>query len=176
MAEVSTVVRTRILDRLADSLSGWNAQAAAVAAGLGIDALSIDFGATSQQFYQTYIAAEAIEVSAPKRYPLASLYVVRSENRQIHQDILFSGLVTAGFDVHITWPANHPPKAGELQADLVESTMIRLFNDSEWQGAFEAPACFLGQIQISRTPVTVGSKNWRQTIQSRLTWQVDLLG
>jgi hypothetical protein len=165
-----------MMDRLSDPDFGWNAQSTLIADSMGVEALSIDFGATSQQFYQAYISAEAVEASAPKRYPLASLFAIRSENRNINQGQLFSGLVTVGFDVHITWSANHPPKLGEVQADLVESTMIRLFNDSEWQGAFEAPACFLGQIQILRTPITVGAKHWRQTIQSRLTWQVDLLG
>lgn len=175
MPAISKPVRDAIRDRLADPVQGFNARHAAAAGAAGVPAISIDWEATSKQFFQGYLSPEQIEETTAFRYPAFVLYTARAANQNRAKHHNFSGLVDAYLDVHLSQTAGKALPDFETALDTLEDVLFALFSSCEWTAAYTKPLCFSGQIETQRLPVAMDGRNWRQTLRLRMIFNVDQL-
>lgn len=173
MAEISRAVREAMGRRLADAATGFNAKLAAVASTYGIQPFTIDWSATSKNFFRGFIDPNDVDDSTPSRYPLVMLYSITSSNDHDSMPRVFSGKVTLGLDFHVTWKQGNALKNFEDLGDAIEDAVYAVFSDGNWPQLWGAQyACQTG-ITLSKRPVESGGEHWRQTISFRLVFQVD---
>ena len=129
-------IRPAIAARLSDAQAGYNAvmQGLAVNAGLGLPP-QIDFS-SAKNFFQAYCDPELLEENTPFDFPLMLLYHITSVNQTANSArekwSTFDGNVTFGIDVCHSWNMETVDAAiFENTADLVEATMIEVFNSHD---------------------------------------------
>jgi hypothetical protein len=172
MSEISRKVREAVLLRLSDPTSGFNANLAAVASTYGIQPFSVDWSATSKNFFRGFLDPNDVDESTPSRYPLVMMYAITSTNRNLQKFALFSGEVILGLDFHITWRAGNALRNFEDLGDAIEDAVYKTLNGTDFQ-AWGAPLTYNGQISLAKRPLELAGEHWRQTLSFRLTLQVD---
>jgi hypothetical protein len=169
---ISKTVRDAIRERLADAESGFNAVLASLAPDYGVIAFDIDWTADSRNFFQGALHPDQLEQSSPSRYPLAVLYTMASQNRNLRKFAVFSGTINACLDVHLSWRGGNAQKDFESLADAVEETVYRVFNSPDWAPSYNA-AIYNGDLTVQRRPLEMAGQHWRQTLSFRLTFEAD---
>ena len=176
MAQISKRVREAVILRLADATDGLNARFAAIASAYGINdpsKYSIDFATGSKQFFQGFLGPDDIESTTPLKYPLVCLYSAGSSNQNLQKFTRFSGVVTIGLDIHVTWRKSSAMQSFEDLGDAFEDSVIGLLNDPTWAASYGAPIAYNGEISFQKTPLVLEGENWRQSLLFRLIFQVD---
>jgi hypothetical protein len=175
MAQISKAVRDAVITRLADPADGLNARFAAIASDYGITdptRQSIDFAPNSKQFYRGYLGPDDIDDTSPAKYPIAVLFSTGASNENSQKFSLFSGTLTLGLDIHITWRKANAIQNFEDLGDAFEDAVISLFNDPTWAASYGAPIAYNGQISLQKTPLVLLGENWRQSLLFRLVFEV----
>jgi hypothetical protein len=94
MAGFRKTARGLVRDALADSVTGFNAQLAAIAGAYGVPAFEIVWTQPSDNFAQSYIDDSVMEeVSSVRRYPACFIYCGRAEDERRVKGRVFSGTV-----------------------------------------------------------------------------------
>lgn len=170
MPQISKAARDAVRARLADGTAGFNAQLAAIAGAYGITPFLVD---VNRNLFESFVHPDAIEAASPVKGPVFCLYSMSSVNQNLNKFGLFSGVVTIGLDVHLSYSAGNTLKNADALADAVEDAMVRVFNAADWAGAYTEPLAYNGEIALQRRPLEMAGQHWRQTLSFRLTFQVD---
>jgi hypothetical protein len=98
---------------------------------------------------------------------------VSARNANLNKFNEFSGTVQLGLEFHFSWPESRALSNFDEIADLTEVTLLGIFHSDTWPAAYTRPLSFNGDIEMQRTPVVMASKHWRQTMATRMTFEVD---
>ena len=171
MSQISKRVRDAVQWFLANPTTGFNQAIAATASDGSFNAFQINFGAKSKNFFLGQIDPLEIESTTPAQFPVMCLYVVGSANTNKQKFCLFSGEVTIGIDVMVSWKSS----AGNIDFDTIpsaiEDAIYSVLNTADF-GSWNIPSSYNGIISIARGPIDKGAEHWIQTLSARLTVEV----
>ena len=135
------------------------------AAELEVHVPTVDFSSATN-FFQAYCDPELLEENTPFEFPLVLLYSMGSVNKSPSSERekwrTFDGTVVFGIDVCHSWNAETvDPTIFENTADLVEATMIEVFNTHDPAKALvwtPPNVRYAGVIRHQKFPITLAAK------------------
>lgn len=169
-----------VLARLSDPLEGFNAtfnDNAATFDGVAAN-MAIDFtSAPSKNFVLGDVDPSDFEQTSPFTYPMLTLFATRVRNTNRVKFNTFSGIVTCGFNVFVTWRNNNVKRDFESYAHAVTSTGLWIMNrarlsepsDQDWG----LNVVYNGDVEVVRSAVKPGKDNWFKQIGFQMTFEVD---
>lgn len=170
---ITRYVRAAAKAYLADPTSGFNATLASIAATHGVTAFTIDWSATSKQFWEAYLTPDDVDESAASKYPMAFLHGVASDNSHDSLPRTFSGSVDLALAFWFTDRATSAPRTLEPLCDAVEDAVNAMFADGNWPQLWGASNAVMVRCPSQRARLDTGGEHWRASIVFRLTFQVD---
>ncbi|MCC6591605.1 MAG: hypothetical protein IT168_33270 [Bryobacterales bacterium] len=127
-----------------------------------------------RQFFQGQIDPDALDGSTATSYPLVILYTTEATNDGVEKFRKFSGSVEAHLWFIWTWRQGNAIPNFEEIGDLTEDTLVEVFHSRAWLGSIGNGVVYNGEFSCSRGPVTAAGEHWRQAIQARLRFGVDV--
>lgn len=176
MSQISNLVRGASLSKLADSVTGFNANiVAAIATGnYGTEpATAIDFVSIGKSFFVGQLTPGEIDDSTPSVYPMGFIYTTRTRSTKAQKFNLFSGMVEIGLEFVVEWPQSRATPNFELRGELYEDAVIKTFNDPSFTPFLPVTVSYDGDITMSRSKVSEAGENWQQTFIFRLAFAVN---
>jgi hypothetical protein len=181
MVKVTRVARAAARARLADETTGFNPLLAAALADMNIETpanwrLPVDFSTdASRSFFMADIAPEDFAVSTAHTWPLVTLFAVSAANANRAKFHAFSGPVTLGLNVHVTWPGTKALVEMEAVCDAIEETVFAAFNAkaiAEWAMEADHRLVYNGDLTVQRGRMARAAESWRQDLFGRLSLDV----
>jgi hypothetical protein len=165
---ISKLIREACRTRLADDNLGLNAN---IAAALP-DYDDIDMAVVTVEewtpgggsFLYGRVPPDAIERSSVLKYPLITVDTLRTGGQSMVMSAVFTGIVEAVIDVHLSWPDSDALMDFSSYGDIVEDSMFLTMNNP---GALVVGSRYncVGKLLLTRGPIVYGSgQNWRQTL------------
>jgi hypothetical protein len=175
MAVITHSVRTVLLNRLADSTTGFNALLSTVSAELGVTPFAIDFSSGSENFFQAFVDPAVLEVSTSIAYPAIAVYTTALECTNAQKGQLFSGTVTMNVDIHLGHVKEDVSYDMETRMDAAEEAVIRCLNMHSSQQSWAGTGVFhSGRLTRTRYPLAPSSiGDWRQTSRLIFTFETN---
>ena len=172
MSQISKKVRDSLKTVLSDATTGFNANLAAIESAYGITAFTVDWGATSDNFFQSNVSPESLEeANVVEHQTTVFLYSVASSNLSRTKPSQFSGDVTVNLDFWIRHAGAEIPNDSESLADAIEDAAITAMQHPT--APWPDPVTQGGLIRFDRGPLLIGAENWRQLVRVVLTVQLD---
>ena len=156
------VVRDTFKAALSAETDGFNAQLAAIASDYDVNPFSIDWATNSENFIQSYIAPEKVDVSGLIKFPGAVLYTSRGvDDNKGPKGTRWGGQILAHFDVYLRfralddpqWDGNQIPESADTEsmADAVDVSVVAAVRAAS--SNFQTAGLILAGINSSREPV-----------------------
>jgi hypothetical protein len=163
--KVSQQVLDAMYARLSSPTTGFNPSIVSQAAKYGIPAnfVSIDWSATSQNFYFDQIDSELLEASSPIQYPFSCLYILDSAFTGTQKFVQFSGIIRCIFEVNLSWISAKGMQNREVYPNCVEDVVFDVINRVENQN-WPEPLVYNGGIQCKRGRTIFGAQNWKKKL------------
>lgn len=180
--QISRAARTRIQARLADVATGFNPYLVAAMADASLATpigwkLPINFGAPSFNFFQADLTADELDETTNVTYPVITLFATGLVEQNLEKFRLFSGAVTFGLNVFLSWKSGRALPDFETAIDCVEEALLRTFNGSPVSAwATDDQLVYNGEISCQRSGLSKATENWYQALASRLTVEVHTNG
>ncbi len=188
---ISKAALDAVFFRLTANNEGFNETYNALASSYGVPAnMSIVFSPTppapSPNFSRGNVSPlDIVETSAVK-FPYVTLFVDRIFNENTQKFHQFSGVVSVGLAVLLSWPEGRVLPDFESQAACVEETVVTIMNrarnahpgDQDW-GDLEgsgADIVYNGELEGTRSRVERGNQFWSQLLLFRMTFEVHSRG
>jgi len=172
VAQISQRVLAAIKSRLVAGSGGFNQLMISQARAYGLEPfLTIDFSATSTNFFLAQVAPDLLEQTAIFTYPLLCLYILESEVTNDQKFQTFSGAVRAIIDVYLSYKNIRGKQDHESYASCVEDVVIDIMNREANQN-WGNPLVYNGDIRCKRGPLLFAAENWRQRVGFSLLFGV----
>jgi hypothetical protein len=176
MPQVSYLVRQQVVARLSNPTTGFNFWLAAACATQtpAPTPFVIDWTASSTNFWQSNISAEALDESSPDEGTLCMVYGegFRNQTGTVQKFAVFSGTLEIEVCFELGWPQSNAPNDTEGLADATDDAMIQTFNSAAYFGAFSNGVIYNGLIDGGRGPLRPSGEGWRQRLPYRLTFEL----
>lgn len=175
MSQITKLVLDKLIERLAESSVGFNANHAAVAATYGVEPVVIDFDfGASHSLFKGGVQNEAWLRAAGLVFPAMTVYPRSSAHQAIMKAHVFSGRVYLGVSVWLEWLKDRS-RLQDFTAgygaveDAMYATIQTMANMGHWVGAM-IYANDLGCVPGALAQDENG--NWFQGIHFSLSFQV----
>lgn len=187
---VGAAVLAQLFSRFSDSVSGWNATFNALAPFYGVPAdMAIDFvGAQgrSKNFVKANIRPDDWISTSSFEFPLLALFIKQSRNENLQKFMQFSGTVTAGIMVLLSFENARVVIDFDSIASCVEETIYTVMNrarisspgDQDWNNLLDGvgDVVYNGDVDVIRMPLARGDEMWGLPISASAEFQVDQKG
>lgn len=162
--KVSQAVQDAAFSRISDPVTGINPGIATNCALYSLpNFLTIDFSATSNNFFQCQIEPELFETSGIIKYPCAALYTLESAETNTQKFNQFSGTIRSILEINLSWAQIKGLQNFERYCNCLEDVVFDVYNrvaNQNWPN----PLVYNGQIQCKRGPARFGGNNFKQKI------------
>ncbi len=176
MPLISQVVRTFVLERLADTIDGFGFWVADAAQDYVIDPFVLERGTN---LFVGQLAADDIEASDSAVYPMATVWSQNTNQGRPPQTItpnLFAGPVVTVVDFWTSFAGTAVPDDAESYLDLVEDAMYETFNRQDYFSKTPPEVNYNNEMDSTRFPLGFGGENWRQQSRFVLTHRLYTMG
>jgi hypothetical protein len=180
MVKVTRVARAAARARMADEDTGLNPLLVASLADMSITTpvnwrLPVDFSNASRNFFMADITPEDFQSSTAFTWPLVTLFAVSANNQNKAKFHAFSGEVSLGLNVHVTWPGTRALVEMENVCDAIEESVFACFNAkaiAEWALQADTRLVYNGDLTFQRGQIKRAAESWRQDLYGRLALDV----
>lgn len=164
MSQIGKRVRDAVRSVLSDATNGFNANLAAIAATYGVTAFTVNWTATSLNFFQSNIDPNSLdEANVVEHQPTVLLYTVAGSSLTRTKPAQFSGDVTVNVDFWIGYSKGSLPHDTESMADAIEDAIVTALQHPS--AAWPEVVCQTGNFRADRAPVFMAGEHWRQLIR-----------
>lgn len=140
-----------------------------------ITAFTIDFTSpNSPSFFTGRLGIDDIVGSTPRKHNLLTLFGIKSINKNLEKPRTFSGYVTSGIDVWISYLKGAATQDFEAMPEALENTFYSIFNNRANATYWGPNVAFNGDIQVQCSEVIKDDLNWRRLITVTLTHEVSI--
>lgn len=176
MPQIAKRIRTGIYNRLSDVSTGFNPNLASVASAYGITAFSIDFSASSKNFYFGRISPDIVENVSPVTdiasassilaYALLTIDSLYDRDTALVTSATFAGDVQGVIEITLSWEASQLPQNLPDWIDACEDSIYTAMSSPTNQGSWTSSGLIYDRkMQMLRGPISLAGANIRQTIQ-----------
>ena len=175
---ISKVVLDGMYSRLSNPTTGFNPVLAAAASKYSIPGFSIDFSATSPNFFFGNVSPDVVESlnriqensdpSSILAYALLTIDTLRDQDTALVTSASFAGDIQGVISLTLAWASSQVPQTLAYWTNACEETMYNVLSSPSNQASWTvAGLAFDRKVPMMRGAITVAGSNLRQTIQ----WQ-----
>jgi hypothetical protein len=161
---------------LADQTIGFNPAVAQFASEYGIQPITIDFAKANKvpNLFEGFLDPTQLIQSGTVKFPCACIYNIQSKNLNTQKFQTFSGQVTVGLDIHLSFPKTMANQDFETIADVVIAALYQTLNQDGAEAYWASGVLYNGDVECSRTPVLQTNSSWGRAIRLLATFEVVL--
>lgn len=176
MTSPSALVRTALINKLANALTGFNTVYGNVVDNYpGAGDIAIDFNLLkSYNFFQGRVSVDDIIATGAYKWPAMCAWASAGQNKGKQKPCTWDGAVSAGVAVYLSgqsYAASALVQNFEGWADAVEDAMIQVVNSYSNQN-WGSGVIYDGQIGYERPAPRKAGENWLQEVYFKMLFEV----
>jgi hypothetical protein len=179
MPQISYLVRSQLLARLANPATGFNYWLQQACQGQEAPQpvpYVIDWSLTSSNLWLSNITSEELDAtSTPGDGTLCLLYGLGFENMTpsaVVKFAVFAGTVTIAVVFDIAWDQQNAPHDTESILDATDQAMITALNAASYYSSWSDGVIYNGQVAIERERLRASGSGWRQRLPYRISFDL----
>jgi hypothetical protein len=181
LAQISTVVRGFILQRLLDSTSGFNYWINVVAPDYPTSTGPFQLAQGTNLFLGQLTYDQLLGTGDPLDYPLVIVYSLDASSPSLIPGTNitpaeYSGSVRTRMDWVAGFATEAPPNDPDATLDMIEDALWETFNSQMYLGLMPMGTTYNNELAEVRYPLAEGGPNWIQPIRYDINFRLITAG